>query len=152
MLEPTPLKRFSVLWWVDLALRLGLGGFFIYAALPKILGPTGFAIQISNYQIVGDPWPSILAVSLPWLELFVGIGVCVRRLYLGSLTTILGMLVVFMIALTSLIVRNLDVECGCTGGAGTAGEALVRDAVLLGMAVALFVIEFRKPARPRAAG
>lgn len=147
MPESAPLTRFSILWWIDLLLRLGLGGFFIYAALPKIIGPTVFAIQISNYQILGDPWPSVMALSLPWLELFVGIGVCVRKLYAGSLTMILGMLVVFMIALTSLIVRNLDVECGCTGGPGTAGEALVRDAVLLGMAIGLTVIEWRRPGK-----
>ena len=103
-----------------------LGGFFIFAALPKIADPTLFALQIGDYQLLSDPWPTVMAVSMPWLELLVGVAIVVRKLYLGSLLTVIGMLVAFMIALSTLIVRNLDVECGCFGSGGTAPEAMAR--------------------------
>ncbi|MFT5467716.1 MAG: putative oxidoreductase [Verrucomicrobiales bacterium] len=149
MPEKFPLRRgLSIAGLI--VLRIILGGYFILAALSKIKDPQTFALQIRDYQILGDPWPTVFAVGLPWLELFAGIGIVIHRLYAGSLTVITGLLVAFMIALASLVARNITIDCSCGVRESTPAEALLIDSGLLAIAIALAVIEFcatrRKPA------
>lgn len=126
-----------------IALRIILGGYFILSGLYKIQYPGDFALEILKYRIVGDPWIALMALSLPWLELFAGVGVVVHRLYAGSLLMISGMLVVFIIALGSLIARNMDnEECGCGFLETTPALGIARNLVLLTIAVVLGVIDF----------
>ncbi len=121
-----PPKRFSSAWWIELVFRLLLGGYFIYYGLLKIPDPTFFAIEIRNYRILPDPFNSLLALTLPWLELLAGFGVITRRLYAGSLVAINGMLFVFILALSSALLRGLDISCGCAGDGGETGGLLFR--------------------------
>src|SRR5438045_8812906 len=62
-----------------------VGGIFIYAGVIKALDPIRFASDIDNYKIL--PWTiSVqLAFYLPWLEIFCGLALVARRLYLGGL-------------------------------------------------------------------
>jgi putative oxidoreductase len=72
--------------------------------------------------------------------------VCGYRVRGGAL--IIGaMNLVFMIALSSAILRGLDIDCGCfkQGGAKTTPwTALLRDAVFLAMTVFVLKVEARK--------
>ena len=125
-----------------IAMRIILGGYFIISALVKIKDPKAFAFAIRDYQIIGDPWTTMAALGLPWIELFAGVGVVVRRLYAGSLVVISGMLVVFIIALASLVARNMDIECGCGVRDATPMQAIIEDFIFLAIAIALGVIEY----------
>ena len=56
-------------------MRLVLGVVFIYASYDKILDPSKFARDISNYHFVPFGLENTVAIILPWLELFIGIGI-----------------------------------------------------------------------------
>ena len=63
--------------WVELVCRLLVGGVFVYASLDKILNPSEFAKVVYNYQILPLPLSNLLAMSLPWLELFAGLAIVI---------------------------------------------------------------------------
>ena len=94
-----------------------VGGIFIYAGAIKVLDPVQFANDIDNYKIL--PWTiSVgLAFYLPWLEMFCGLALILRRLYLGGLSILTGLVAVFLVATIAAKVRGLDITCGCFGHA-----------------------------------
>jgi hypothetical protein len=83
----------------------------------KALDPIGFASDIDNYKIL--PWTiSVrLAFYLPWLEIFCGLALIARRLYLGGLSILTALASVFIIATIAAKIRRLDITCGCFGHA-----------------------------------
>ena len=94
--------------------RVLLGLVFVYAAIHKITYPPGFAKEIFAYGILPGGLVNLMAIYLPWIELFAGLalvaGVWVRTA--GSVTA--GMLVVFLLAIGSRFARGeWDFECGC---------------------------------------
>lgn len=97
-------------------IRLLVGGVFIYAGALKAWETQDFARDIQHYSIIPRlDLIILLAVYLPWVELFAGLAVVFRRLYLGGLIAITGMMLIFTGALTSAWVRGLDISCGCFG-------------------------------------
>lgn len=116
------------------AARLILGVVFIYASLEKIQNPAGFAQAIYNYRMVPEALINIMAIALPWLELVCGVLIIVGVFVRGSALLIGAMLAVFIVALSSAILRGLDISCGCftlEGGRGIAGKTLVEDILLM---------------------
>jgi len=116
-------------------LDLIVAGIFIYAGALKALDPLRFANDIDNYKIL--PWAIgvRLAFYLPWLEIFCGVALIARRLYLGGVSILAALTSVFIIAAIAAKVRGLDITCGCFGHASknwsfTAHLAL--DLLLLG--------------------
>ena len=94
-----------------------VGGIFIYAGVIKALDPIRFASDIDNYKIL--PWTiSVrLAFYLPWLEIFCGLALIARRLYLGGLSILTVLASIFIIATIAAKIRGLDITCGCFGHA-----------------------------------
>ena len=92
-----------------------IGGLFLYAGVVKILDPIGFANDIDNYKTL--PWAiSVrLAFYLPWLEIFCGLALIVRRLYQGGLGILTGLVLVFIVASIVAKARGIDITCGCFG-------------------------------------
>jgi putative oxidoreductase len=117
-----------------------VGGIFIYAGAIKVLDPVQFAIDIDNYKIL--PWTiSVgLAFYLPWLEIFCGLALILRRLYLGGLSILTGLVAVFLVATIAAKVRGLDITCGCFGHASQNWNFpthLALDLAILGALLAL---------------
>jgi uncharacterized membrane protein YphA (DoxX/SURF4 family) len=104
--------------WFILALRLMLGGVFIYASLDKIANPEAFAKAINNYRIMPDWSLNLMAIYMPWVEMITGILIIFGKFIKGSVVIISFMLVVFLIAITSALFRGLDISCGCFSTAG----------------------------------
>ncbi len=75
--------------------------------------PTVFAVLIDAYGIVPDIMLMPVAVFLPTLEVAAGIGILFD--IKGSLTIILGLVVLFLLILGYGIHMGLDVDCGCFG-------------------------------------
>ncbi len=107
---------------LHLALRLALGGFFLYAGLPKIADPAEFARIVYQWQITPPVPSNLLAVTLPWVEVIAG-ALLVAGLWKREAAAVIAvLLVVFLVAAGSVIARGIDVEnCGCTSVAN-AGE------------------------------
>ncbi len=96
---------------------LVVGGVFIYAGVVKAFQPVRFASDIDNYKIL--PWTiSVgLAFYLPWLEILCGLALILRRLYLGGLSILTALVLIFSGVTIAAKVRGLDITCGCFGHA-----------------------------------
>jgi putative oxidoreductase len=126
-----------------------VGGIFIYAGAIKVLDPVQFANDIDNYKIL--PWTvaAALAFYLPWLEIFCGLALILRRLYRGGLTILTGLVAVFLVATIAAKVRGLDITCGCFGHASQNWNFPMHMAVDLAILGALLVLSFRAVSRNR---
>ena len=117
-----------------------VGGVFIYAGAIKALDPIRFAYDIDNYRIV-PWWVSVrLAFYLPWLEIFCGLALILRRFYSGGLSILCALLSVFLFATVAAKARGLDITCGCFGHASqnwSFSTHLAVDLLLLALAVFL---------------
>ena len=130
-----------------LVLSLTIGAIFIYAGIIKVLDPVGFARDIDNYKML--PWTAAVAFAffLPWLEIFCGIALIIRRLNHGSVLILTGLTVVFIAASIIAKARGLDISCGCFGHASKGwsfGKHMALDFALLAGVVAL-VFQRRTP-------
>jgi hypothetical protein len=117
-----------------------IAGVFIYAGALKVLDPVQFANDIDNYKIL--PWTiSVgLAFYLPWLEIFCGLALILRRFYLGGLSILTALVAVFLVATIAARVRGLDITCGCFGHASQNWNFpahLALDLAILGALLAL---------------
>jgi cation diffusion facilitator family transporter len=94
-------------------LRLLLGAVFLYASFDKILHPEAFAQAVYNYQILPDSTVNLVALTLPWLELILGLCL-VSGFWLAGATVIsTGLLTMFIGAMVYNEIRGLDIHCGC---------------------------------------
>jgi putative oxidoreductase len=120
-----------------------LGGVFIYAGAIKGFDPIRFATDIDNYKIL--PWTIGvgLAFYLPWLEIFCGLALILRRLYLGGLSILTALVAVFLVATIAAKVRGLDITCGCFGHASQNWNFPTHLALDLAILGALLALSFR---------
>ena len=120
--------------WVSAALRLALGGVFLWAGVLKAMAPTALLADVENYRILPDLPSVLIALYLPYLEIVCGLALWCRRLERGAVALMGAMMAVFVIALASAWLRGLDIECGCFGSGGghaAYGMTLGRDVAIL---------------------
>ena len=128
--------------------RLGLGGVFLYAGVLKATDPVAFAGQVANYQLLPYAWNYLVAALLPSLEILCGLLLLLNR-WVRSAALVLGLLnLVFIFALASLLVRGIDIDCGCfrPDAANPTGPlaALLRDLGLLLLVVVTWRLDRRR--------
>lgn len=123
------------------SLRLLLGAVFLYASYDKILHPEAFAKAVYNYQILPDDLVNLAALSLPWLELMIGLCLVTGIWMPGATTLSTALLAVFIGALGFNQMRGLDIHCGCFSTQATDGPAgfwtILRDFAFLAVSVYL---------------
>jgi len=101
-----------------LVVRLGLGFMFIMSSVPKIQQPYQSLGSIYGYELVGPKMGVLVAMVLPWVELFTGVCLVGGVFVGGALLASVGMGVLFIFVLTSALYRHLDISCGCFSNAG----------------------------------
>ena len=126
--------------------RLFMGGVFLYASFDKILHPAAFAEAVYNYQILPDAAVNLAALTLPWLELLLGICLIAGVWLPGAALLSTGLLTVFIAALEYNKMRGLDIHCGCFSTGSTEGPAglwtVLRDVAFLAVSVYLTLAVF----------
>ena len=129
-------NRPSALRWISLTqylCRFVIAGVFIAAAVPKLMDPNEFAQVLAGYRL---PYYSIHAIAawLPPLELFAGVAVLIGYKIRAGLFLMAVMTLGFLAAIYSVILRGVNIECGCFGAtelASTVGWPLFwRDVAL----------------------
>ncbi len=137
------------------ALRLILAAVFIYAAMQKIGKPLAFADEIRMYRILDiGPALYIMAIALPWIELFCGLSLLTGLFMRGSALILFALNAVFLVAVSMRTVAIIGEEgigfmsvyfdCGCGFGATHAWKKLLEDALfLLFSLVILFKPDYR---------
>ncbi|MBC8426080.1 DoxX family membrane protein [bacterium] len=126
--------------YLELLVRFLVGGTFVYASLDKILDPGGFAQAVYHYRILGADLLHPMALLMPWLELVAGLAMIMGLARRGAALLIGLMVLVFMAAIISALIRDLDISCGCfhtEGGHAVGISLLMRDLALLAGAVVL---------------
>ena len=101
-----------------LIVRLALGAMFIASSLPKIRLPYAFLSDVYSYELVGPKLGVLVAMTLPWFELFVGICLVGGIFVGGALLASIAMGAMFTVVLASALYRRLDISCGCFSSAG----------------------------------
>ncbi|NDV18094.1 DoxX family membrane protein [Pseudodesulfovibrio sp. JC047] len=120
----------------SLALRLLLGGLFVYAGILKISHPYDFAMTINQYGLVTWRMATALSSIIPSIEIISGLGLILN--IRGALALVVAQLLGFMVILLYALSIGLDADCGCFGtpshpDAEPTGpiEALIRDALMV---------------------
>ena len=117
-----------------LVVRLGLGFMFIMSSLPKIRQPYAFLGSVYGYEIVGPKLGVLVAMVLPWVELFAGVCLVGGVFVGGALLASMAMGAMFTFVLASALWRHLDISCGCfsSSAAGKISYAtLIRSIVIM---------------------
>ena len=101
--------------WLARAPAWVAGAALVLAGLTKAGQPLVFGRAIAGYQLLPVLLVPVVAVVLPWLEVAAGALLLGGRLRLGAAALAVGLGVGFLGAGLSVLVRGLDVHCGCFG-------------------------------------
>ncbi len=124
--------------------RIALGGVFVYAAYTKLRHPWMlFAMSVNSYQVLPEWSVTLLARTLPWLELALGllllVGVGLRYVAAAASLLLLG----FFGIMLSSYVKGKGIDCGCFGFGERLGvRTLLRDGMLAALSLVLTVGAF----------
>ena len=66
---------------ITIFIRVAMGLVFIYASYSKIVDPVSFSQSIHNYGVTPIFIENIIALTLPWIELFIGLGLILNIKY-----------------------------------------------------------------------
>jgi len=138
-----------------LVLRIVLGAVFVYAAWVKLFGPhlwplhlepwELFALAISSYDILPLKMVELVARTLPWLELLVGLMLLAGRGLRISSTIISLLLLVFFSLMVKAFAQGKEISCGCFGpGEIISAWTLLRDGSMLAGALVLTWMAFQR--------
>ena len=131
--------------WFAVPARWYLGVLFVGACLHKIAEPASFALDIATYDILPLVAVNLVAIVLPWIELYAGAMLIAGWRVRASSLIVAAMMLVFLAALWIALARGLDMSCGCFASQGAEEDPIsrvtvLRDIVWLGLA--LFVVAF----------
>ena len=125
-------------YWPKLLVRVVLGLVFLWAGAEKIAHTADFFSSLLDYDV---PFPEtflrLVAVALPWLEVFCGTGLLVNAWGETVRPVVAARCLVFIAMLGQALLRGIDISnCGCFGP--VANTWIDRPAVAFLRAVLLF--------------
>ena len=125
-----------------LVVRLGLGCMFLYSSLPKIRQPYDFLSNVYNFELVGPKLGLLTAMTLPWVELLVGICLIGGIFVSGALLVSIGMGAMFSFVIGSALYRGLNISCGCFSASSIEQigyTTLIRALVIMLLSMAAYI-------------
>jgi hypothetical protein len=144
----------TILLWV---LRLIFGGVFLVAGLLKVGDPAAFQEDILAYRLTDNlVFTGILALYLPWLEIFCGVTALLapllpvgkgRGFEIPAILILEALMLAFALGYVTTVLRGIDVSCGCFGEISEGWPqwlVIMRDLVLLLMGAALLALRLEK--------
>jgi uncharacterized membrane protein YphA (DoxX/SURF4 family) len=99
--------------YIILSMRIITGMVFIIASYDKLLDPEQFSRDISNYHFIPFGLENIVAIVLPWIELFIGLGLIFGIMIDGSALISGILLIMFNFLVIQAMLRGFNIECGC---------------------------------------
>ncbi len=132
---------------LEIALRVGLGGLFVYAGAAKVPDLEQFFWDVHHFGLTSWDVSMVLAMFLPWLEIVAGVALIVRRFHHGAVCIVGTLSSVFFGAVASAWWRGLDLTCGCFGkevNATNFPQHLSLNGGMVGAAVVLAWLFFRQ--------
>ena len=131
-------------------LRIALGLIFLYAAYTKLSESWRlFAAGIASYEVLPMWAVEMLARTLPWFELLVGLLLIVGRWLRVSTVSTSALLLVFFSLMVRAYVKGMTIDCGCFGpGETISWKTLLRDGSMLAGSLFVTVMAFLGTRQP----
>jgi putative oxidoreductase len=130
--------------WLNLVLRIVLGGVFLAAGGLKIGHPAALAVTFAAFELLPQPLVAPLAILLPPLEIGLGLYLIVGLLTRYAAGLALLQLLIYAGAIASVVLRGIHVSCGCFGQADTAPASWLdmgRDLLLAALSLPLLLAD-----------
>jgi uncharacterized membrane protein YphA (DoxX/SURF4 family) len=136
-------KPLRILIWL---VRLVLGGVFIFAAWTKLREPyLLFAMSIDAYKVLPEWAVLVVARTLPWFELALGVVLVTGRFSKTSSVAASALLTLFFGLMVQAYAKGQTIACGCfSTNEAISPLTLARDGSLLLGALFLLVMSFRR--------
>ena len=118
--------------------RLGIGCMFLWGS-------------VYSYELVGPKLGMFVAMTLPWLEVLVGICLIGGIFISGALLVSMAMAAMFTFVLGSALYHGLEITCGCFGASSTEivnYSTLIRACVILLFSVMGYICVVALQTRP----
>jgi uncharacterized membrane protein YphA (DoxX/SURF4 family) len=164
MLQSAPFNYRRIIIWIG---RIVLGAIFVYAGFAKLLMPnthlwpmfvlkfsistnlTMFQQQVESYKMISSDASRLLAHTLPFVEIFLGLMLLIGwRLRIWA-TLITLIMVGFLGVVTRAYLLHMDINCGCFGTPEKLTfMTIVRDAAFSALAVAMTYFVFTEARQP----
>ena len=127
-----------------LILRIALGAIFVYAAYTKLTESWRlFAAGIASYEVLPMWAVELLARTLPWFELLVGLLLIAGRWLRVSSIATSALLLVFFSLMVRAYFKGMTIDCGCFGpGETISWKTLLRDGGMLAGSLFVTVMAF----------
>ena len=164
MMQSSPLNFRRPVIWVG---RLLLGGIFVYAGYAKLFYPnhtlwpffmlkfsvstnlSTFAFQVESYKVLGAAGSSLVAHTLPLVEIALGLLLLIGwkfRIWAAMVTAILAG---FLMLVTRAYLLHMEINCGCFGTPEPlTGMTVLRDSALVALAVVMTIFAFQEARSP----
>jgi hypothetical protein len=123
---------------------------FVYAGYAKLREPFLFEMAVDGYQLLSATGVIIVARSLPWLEVVLGLLLWTgwKLRYSATFTTVL--LGAFLVTMAVTYARGIEAACGCFGTSEPISpRTLARDSLIFAAAAVLTVRAWRQRSRVR---
>ncbi len=135
--------------WSLIALRVGLGLMFVYAAWTKLTMPwIQVAMIVEGYQLLPAWAVELVAKTLPPAELVLGLWLIVGKWLPLAASASSAILLVFMVVLVRSFAKGMQIECGCFGaGDPLSAYTLARDGAFLAASLLMTWLAFRQRAQ-----
>jgi len=135
---------------VQIVLRVALGVIFIYAGWVKLQDPWQlFAAGVASYELLPMWAVQIVARTLPWFEILLGVVLISGFFMRISSTAVAGLLAVFFTLIVRAYFQGKEINCGCFGGNEPISPlTMARDGSMLAGAVVLCVMAYRNRRTP----
>jgi len=98
---------------MDSISQIIFGGIFILAGLGKVINADAFIHNISNYKILPETLIEPFGRILPYIELTCGTLIILNIWGKKAAIILSVLLIIFIFAILSTILRGIDIECGC---------------------------------------
>jgi uncharacterized membrane protein YphA (DoxX/SURF4 family) len=164
MMQTSPLNFRRAVIWLG---RLLIGGIFVYAGYAKLVYPnhslwpwfmlkfslsanlSTFAFQVESYKILGAAASSLVAHTLPFVEILLGLLLLIGwRLRIWA-TIVSAILLGFLGAVTRAYLLHMDINCGCFGTPEPLTfMTVLRDSALVLLALVMTVFAFQEARKP----
>ena len=135
--------------------RIVLAAVMLFAAIPKLGDPPGFAQTIFAYGMLPMALVAPVALTLPWLEALTALGLVLGVARRSTAALILALMLAFMGGLGFNLAKGNPVDCGCFGASKVQKTrdqrlfdmkmALLRDLGLALLALHTLLAPERKP-------
>ncbi len=116
-----------------IVLRIALGAIFVYAGYVKLKDPWElFALAISSYNLLPLKAVELVARTLPWAEVVIGLMLIAGFQLRIAATACSLLLLVFFSLMVRAYAKGMEIACGCFGpGEVISWRTLLRDGSML---------------------